>query len=162
MYPPRLHPLLQHSQHADETGYCCALLWDLREPPRSACHLSQHATNPPVSCLRVTCGIFPNEAWVAEARNWLGVTVRNVLDAIYVAVNAQITHPEWDALSPKQQNRVNIVFDTRWRRSTDPAQVREHGVLRADCLLQHILFAGLSNAPDSDDTCLLTLRRPKR
>ncbi|KAJ6588616.1 ectomycorrhiza-regulated small secreted protein [Mycena capillaripes] len=174
MSSPVLHPLLKYSQHDGESGHCSALLWDLRESPRTARHvsaperplsdfeLSQHATTPPVFCLRVTCGIFPEESWVSEARNWLGVTVGNVLDAIFETGQAQINYPEWDRLCPKQQNRVNIVFDARWRRSVDSEQVRERGVLRSDCLLQHILFAGLSTAPDADDTYLLTLKRPKR
>ncbi|KAJ7485696.1 ectomycorrhiza-regulated small secreted protein [Mycena latifolia] len=177
MSPLGLHPLLQYSLNNGELGRCCALLWDLREPPHLARHvlapdrpltefeLSQHATNPPVSCLRVTCGIFPEESWVLEARNWLGVTVRNVLEAIHVTACTQITYPEWDKLCPKQQDRVNIVFDARWRRSIDPAQVRERGVLRADCLLRHVLFGGLTAAPDNDtenNTYLLTLGRPKR
>ncbi|KAJ7778586.1 ectomycorrhiza-regulated small secreted protein [Mycena maculata] len=174
MSPPALHPLLQYSQHDRELGHCCPLRWDLRDSPRSACHvaapdrplsefeLSQHATNPPVSCLRITCGIFPEESWVLEARNWLGVTVRNVLDEIFATVQRQITYEEWDKFCPKQRNRVNVVFDTRWRRSMDPARTREHGVLRSDCLLQHTLFAGLSAELSSEDTYLLTLGRPKR
>ncbi|KAJ7244050.1 ectomycorrhiza-regulated small secreted protein [Mycena rebaudengoi] len=174
MPPPILHPLLQYSQDGRTTGHCCPLLWDLREPPNTARHvlsrdrplsefeLSQHATTPPVFYLRITCGVFPDESWTSEARNWQGITVRNVLDAIYSTVRAQITYPEWNALSLKHQNRVNLAFDVRWRRSADPAQVREHGVLRSDCLLHHILFSGLSMATNSDDTCLLTLGRPKR
>ncbi|KAJ7512866.1 ectomycorrhiza-regulated small secreted protein [Mycena galericulata] len=174
MPPPILHPLLQYSQHHIERGQCCPLLWDLGEPPHSARHvsapdrtlsefeLSQHATNPPVSFLRITCGIFPEESWAVETRNWLGVTIRNVLDEIFATVRRQISYAEWDKLCPKQQDRVNVVFDARWRRSVDPAQVREHGVLRADCLLQHVLFAGLSAALDTEDTYLLTLGRPKR
>ncbi|KAF7344384.1 Ectomy corrhiza-regulated small secreted protein [Mycena sanguinolenta] len=172
--PPILHPLLQYSQHVGELGHCCPLLWDLRESPRTARHvsaperylsefeLSQHATNPPVSYLRVTCGIFPEESWVSEARNWLGVTVGNVLDAISETVKTQITYPEWNKLCPKQQNRVNIVFDARWRRSANAAEIRERGVLRSDCMLHHVLFSGLSPAPDADATYFLTLKRPKR
>ncbi|KAJ7148703.1 hypothetical protein C8R43DRAFT_1008481, partial [Mycena crocata] len=106
---PALHPLLQYSQH-EELGHCSALLWDLREPPRSARHvsaperplsefeLSQHATNPPVSCLRVTCGIFPEESWVSEAQNWLGVTIGNVLDAIFATLCTQLNYQEWNKL----------------------------------------------------------------
>ncbi|KAF7360589.1 hypothetical protein MVEN_00790300 [Mycena venus] len=179
MSQPVLHPLLQYSQHARESGNTCPLIWDLRESPRTARHvsapdrplsefeLSQHATNPPVFSLRVTCGIFPEESWAVEARNWLGVTVGNVLDAINSTLHTQITYPEWNKLCPKQQNRVNIVFDARWRRSVDAAQVRERGVLRSDCILQHVLFAGLSLAPSDPDnaeattTYLLTLKRPK-
>ncbi|KAJ7455765.1 hypothetical protein FB451DRAFT_638402 [Mycena latifolia] len=73
-----LHPHLQHNLNGEPVR-CCALLWDLREPPHSARHilaperplsdfeLSQHATNPPISRLHITCGIFPEESWVSEA-----------------------------------------------------------------------------------------------
>ncbi|KAK7039639.1 Ectomy corrhiza-regulated small secreted protein [Favolaschia claudopus] len=171
---PVLHPLLQYSQHDTELGHCSQLIWDLREPARSARHilspdrplsdfeLSQHATNPPVFQLRVTCGIFPEESWVSEARNWLGVTVADVLDSIAATMQTQLTWAEWNKLCPKQQNRVNIVFDARWRRASDGEQVRERGVLRSDCVLQHILFAGLSVLLDADTTFFLTFRRPKR
>ncbi|KAJ6525083.1 ectomycorrhiza-regulated small secreted protein [Mycena vulgaris] len=175
MPPPVLHPLLQYSQHDGELGGRSAVVWDVRESPRSARHvsapdrplsefeLSQHATNPPVSSLRVACGIYPEESWVSEARNWLGVTVRNVLDAIFTTLRTQINYDEWDKLCPKQQNRVNVIFDARWRRGADPAQVMERGVLRVDCVLKHTLFAGLSPAPNSEEnTYILTLGRPKR
>jgi hypothetical protein len=173
--PPVLHPLLQYPQHDGELGQRCALHWDVRDSPESASHilapdrpfsefeLSQHATTPPVFCLRVTCGIFPEESWVSEARNELGVTVQNVLDAIFATACTQINYQEWDKLCPKQQHRVNVVFDARWRRSADPAQARAHGVIRADCVLKHTLFAGLTAAPSGEDsTYLLTLGRPKR
>ncbi|KAJ7717029.1 ectomycorrhiza-regulated small secreted protein [Mycena metata] len=169
-----LHPLLQYSQNGGERGQTSALLWDLRKSPTSARHvsaptrplsefeLSQHATNPPVFSIRVTCGVFPESSWIIEAKNWLGVTVGNVLEAIFATVNAQINYAEWDKLCPKQQNRVNIVFDARWRQSIDSQRVRERGILRSDCLLQHVLFAGISTVPDNEDTYLLTLKRPKR
>ncbi|KAJ7185402.1 ectomycorrhiza-regulated small secreted protein [Mycena filopes] len=174
MSPLVLHPLLQYSQNGGVSGQTSALVWDLRKSPSSARHisaperplsefeLSQHATNPPVSLLRVTCGIFPESSWIIEAKNWLGVTVGNVLEAIFTTVDEQITYPEWDKLCPKQQNRVNIVFDARWRRATNSEQARARGVLRSDCLLQHVLFAGISTVPDDQETNLLTLKRPKR
>ncbi|KAJ7063090.1 ectomycorrhiza-regulated small secreted protein [Mycena amicta] len=168
---PVLHQLLRYSYNDPET---CALLWDMREPiahhvsaptrPLSDFELSQHATNPPVTVLRITCGVYPSDSWVSEARNWLGVTVKNVLDAIYATLQAQITHAEWEALCTKHQNRVNIVFDARWRRAVDQQGVRSQGILRADCLLQHVQFAGLSKTPESDEenTYFMTVKRPKR
>ncbi|KAF7322790.1 Ectomycorrhiza-regulated small secreted protein [Mycena chlorophos] len=148
----------------------------MRAPPRSTAYqvavparvlndfeLGQNATTPPVNVLRITCGVFPSEEWVCEARNWLGVTVKNVLDAIYATVHTQITHAEWDSLCAKQQNRVNVVFDARWRRAAEPQQVRSQGILRSDCLLEHCVFAGLSVAPDQgENTYFMTLRRPQR
>ncbi|KAJ7634982.1 ectomycorrhiza-regulated small secreted protein, partial [Roridomyces roridus] len=175
--PPTLNPLLQYSQHGREQGHCCPLLWDVRESPRSARHLSaldrtlsdfelsQHATSPTVTSMRLVCGIFPEESWTIEARNWLGITIRDVLEEITATVTTQITYAEWDKLCQKQQNRVNVMFDARWRRSEHPTQVHDQGIIRADCLLQHVVFAGLSLAPQHSgmqDTYILTLGRPKR
>ncbi|KAF7304702.1 Ectomycorrhiza-regulated small secreted protein [Mycena kentingensis (nom. inval.)] len=172
---PVLHHLLAYTLTDPDTT--CPLLWDTRNAPRVAAHhvsaptrplsdfeLSQHATNPPTNVIRVTCGLYSN-AWVSETRNWLGVTVKNVLDAIYVTLQTQITHAEWEALCEKQQNRVNIVFDARWRAADEPQSVRGRGILRSDCLLQHVGFAGLSKSPNSgaeDNTYFMTLKRPKR
>lgn len=166
-----MHPLLLYSQHDVVPGHCCPILWDLRTPPLTVRHilspdrplsdfeLSQHATTPPVLLLRITCDVFP-QPWPIEATNALGVTIRNVLEAVATCMSAQITLQEWGEISPKQQDRVNRVFDARWRASGDPS-IRLRGILRVDCLLRHYLFSGFTFLPSSDDTCILTLGRPK-
>jgi len=166
-----LHPLLLYS-HDVVPGHCCPVLWDLRTSPLTVRHvlspdrplsdfeLSQHATSPPVMLIRVICGVFPQQ-WPIEATNVLGVTIRNVLDAVATCLSTQITSQEWGEVSPKQQDRINRIFDARWRASTNPPNVRSRGILRIDCLLQHIFFSGLSFLPDNNDTCILTLGRPR-
>lgn len=174
--PPRvpltLHPLLLYSQHDILPGHCTSLLWDLREPPiKSVRHIStphitltehdlaQHATVPRVPVLHITCGIFP-DAWTMKAYNPEGLTLLDVLEAIHDSLKMQLTRGEWDSLCLKQRGRISTVFNLRWRVASAPAKTRSHGVLRADCLLNHTLFAGLTLSPLTANRCVLTLRRP--
>ncbi|GLB45116.1 hypothetical protein LshimejAT787_2000210 [Lyophyllum shimeji] len=170
--PFTLHPLLRYSQHDILPGHCTSLLWDLREAPiKSVRHISvphmtltervlaQHATTPRVPTLRVTCGIFPDD-WTIMAYNPEGLTLLDILEAIHDCLQAQLTPAEWDALSSKQRRRISAVFDLRWRVAPVPAKTHSGGILRADCLLSHSLFAGLTLFPSVSDGCVLTLRRP--
>jgi len=157
-------------------GQSCALLWDLRDPPNTAAQPvstihrhrspitkfqlphSQLATTPPVTALRITCDIFPYK-WRIEARNQQGVTVRDVLTAIYNVAHAPLRVDEWEGLSAKQQDRIKKVWDVRWRGSTYPDRERREGVRRVDCLLHYTRFAGITMALDHDFECILTLSR---
>jgi hypothetical protein len=136
-------------------GESCQLVWDLRDPPSTAAQLissslrqrltssfkvlqSQLATTPPVNILYISCELLP---WQIIARNRQGVTVRDVLEAIYNVTHAPLTHDEWERLSVKQQDRIKRVFDVRWREAANPEQERKNGVRRVDCLLQVRTFA---------------------
>jgi len=173
MTPLLLHPLLRYSQHNIVDSHCCSLLWDLHDTPTysvrhvsgpnallTADELSQYATSPPVPSLHIKCGIFPAD-WPIQASNPQGVMIGDVLQAIHTCLQLQIRKDEWDSLCKKQRDRINRVFDSRWRVSIDPLRIRGHGVLRVDCLLQHIWFAGLSVSLVHGDSCILTLRRPR-
>ncbi|RDB28043.1 hypothetical protein Hypma_002196 [Hypsizygus marmoreus] len=172
MSPLTLHPLLAYSQHNIAVGHCNAILWDLREAPTSIRHvsnldivlteheLSELATTPPVKSLHVVCGLFA-EDWPIDARNPQGVTILDVLKAIYTCLQTQITQEEWYRMCLKQRRRVSVVFDARWRVAKDTTITHAHGVLRADCLLQHTLFAGLTVSLETEGTCILTLRCPR-
>ncbi|KAF8633150.1 hypothetical protein AX17_004651 [Amanita inopinata Kibby_2008] len=130
-------------------------------PPLSVEDLDMTATVPSVSTLHVTCDVLPFN-WPIIARNIAGVTVRDVLFAIYECLQRQMSIHEWNSLSPKQRNRINLVFDARWRLSSSPSMARSFGLLRVDCLLRHALFGGLTPIPADEPTCVLTLRVQKR
>ncbi|KAG6828769.1 hypothetical protein H0H87_000872 [Tephrocybe sp. NHM501043] len=177
--PPSLsfHPLLQYSQNGGP-----ALIWDLcRDPtlwslrqatasgtyvPVPEDELLQPATAPPVPILQVSCGIAPPFCtWGTitvnspENSNTKIVTVFDVLSGLRRCMETRLTQQEWDALSNKQKERVNLVFDLRWHRSETPTETRANGVLRQDCLLQHTLWAGLTSSVVEEDAAVLTLRR---
>jgi len=166
-----LHQLLRYYQPDVAPGHCSAILWDLRESPESArrvvhldetisaAQLSQHATGPPIVILHITCDLFPD--WPIEVRRLEGITVQDILDAIYTMLQQQIRRREWDAFSDKHRARVEAVFDDRCKSAVDRDECRSRGVLRVDCLLHHTLFAGLSISPDLECACILTLRRPR-
>ena len=164
-----LHQLLRYYQHDVAPGHCSPLLWDLRESPESArrvvhldetisaAQLSQHATSPPMLVLHITCDLFPD--WPIEVRRPEGITIQDVLDAIYTMLQRQILHQEWDTFSNKHQARIAAVFGDRCKSAVNFDKCQSRGVLRVDCLLLHTLFAGLSISPDLEDACILTLRR---
>jgi hypothetical protein len=167
-----LHPLLQYS-HRDTMGHhCCPILWDLRDPPASSVRLaknkksiatsrlSQYATTPPVSYLAVTCEVFPFP-WRIEAQNPRGVTILDLLEAIYRVAHGGVRQYEWDGLSDKQQDRIAFIFEERWQGSRDPWRVRAGGVSRADCLLHSTSFAGLSMSCEKGYLSILTLSRSR-
>ena len=164
-----LHSLLCYSQHVVAAGHCCPLLWDVRESPPSAQrvvsmdsitnhHLSLPATSKPMPILQITCDLFPDD-WSIKALRLEGVTIGDVLNAIYTMLRQPIRRNEWDLLSDKQRSRVVAVFEERCKIAPNPDECRSHGILRADCLIHHTLFAGLSVSPVNDCSSILTLRR---
>lgn len=167
-----LHPLLRYSQHEIAPGHCTSILWDLRESPVTARHvsyldiaigeaeLSHYATSPPLPVLDITCDLFP-VPWSIQAKNDQGVTVFEVLDAIFSVIGKQIWQAEWDDFSEKHQQRVNAAFGHRCALSADPALLRSQGVLRVDCLMHHTWFGGLTVSQEAENSCLLSLRRPR-
>jgi len=169
-----LHPLLRYTNLDVMGHHHCPVLWDLREPPsRSVRHvssplkcispaeLSQPATSPPVTSLRITCDVFPCH-WPIEPHNPRGVTIRDIFEAIYAVVQTPIRRTEWAGLSDKQRDRITDVFDQRWNLSSDPWRVRGNGVTRADCLLHSTSFSGLSMSFERGRSCILTLSRNSR
>ncbi|KAG6915018.1 hypothetical protein DXG01_013900 [Tephrocybe rancida] len=185
-----LHPLLRYSQHGGpalvwdlRTDPTPVILRQVTAPtsndgtgttsiivPVPEEELLQPATAPPVSVLSLTCGIVPpSSTWstidVASSSpsqngNPREVTVLDVLRALRWCMGTRLIQSEWDALPKKQQERVNSVFDSRWRESDTPAVTRAEGVLRQDCLLQHTLWAGLTPSVEDEGAAVLTLRRP--
>ncbi|KAL0959887.1 hypothetical protein HGRIS_011555 [Hohenbuehelia grisea] len=172
MYNLSLNEFLRYSQHDLPGGHRCRVLWDLRRRPSSsarsilasahllsASELSQYATTPPVTTLHIICDL-PPEDWPIVARNENGVTVGDVLDAIHGVFMVQLRRPEWDRLPVAKQRTIANMFDERWRTASDPPTTQARGVRRVDCILRHTVFAGLTMAVGSTDSCILSLRRP--
>ncbi|KAF9010112.1 hypothetical protein BDQ17DRAFT_999944 [Cyathus striatus] len=175
MMTTNLHHLLQYSQHPPVSGYdhTRPLYWDIRHPPTgflrnmtipnqpiSDIELGMHATWPSVNVLRITTDLLQPD-WIIEARNALGVTVRDVLEAIYSTLHSPLTLSERQQIldQTKQQERITQVFNARCAASMFPNETRSNGILRIDCFLQHTLFAGLSVITWNGDECVLSLRR---
>ena len=171
-----INPLLAYSQHdlAPQTlggPFPCPIVWDMREPTEFAHYigsdqplifadLAQLATRPQRESLEIICGFFPGD-WPIKITRPGGITVTDVLEAIYASMLRRISHAEWDTLSEREQGRVKNEFDTRWQAAEDSGACRQNGVLRKDCLLQHTLFGGLSVYPGMEDRCILSLRRAR-
>lgn len=166
-----LDSLLCYSQHVVAAGHCCPLLWDVREPPEFAQrvvsmesvtnrHLSKPATSPPMPILNITCDLLPDDWSINVGQLGLaGVRIGDVLRAIHTMLRQQIRRDEWELLSDKQRSRVVAVFEERCKIAPNRDECRSQGILRADWLIHHTLFAGLSVSPINDCSCILTLRR---
>ncbi|KAK2461178.1 hypothetical protein APHAL10511_006705 [Amanita phalloides] len=129
--------------------------------PSSTIHpevLEMPATYPPVISLYIICDVTPYNSPII-ARNFAGVTIHDVLFAIYNNLQIQILDTEWSNLSKKQQDRVKAVFYARVHRSPDPSVAQLAGVKGVDTLLCHTFFGGLTPIPAHEPTCVLTLRR---
>ncbi|EJC99224.1 uncharacterized protein FOMMEDRAFT_148768 [Fomitiporia mediterranea MF3/22] len=148
-----------------------ALLWDLRFPADYARLASmrdrrvpssvavQYATSPPVPIFRITCGIFPYREWTIEVRNSRGVTVGDVLNALYRELRHRVSNTEWTAAPRTHQARVAETFYTRCRRSADPRYEQRAGVRRIDWLLKSTVFVGLTPSVERAYTWTLTTKR---
>ena len=167
-----LHPLLRYSYHS-VAGNTSPIVWDLRQSPASFVrlagtegpiplpYLTEFATAPPVPYLPIKCEVFPFP-WPIEAKNPRGVTVLDVLQTVYNVAQKPIKQHEWDSLSAKHRERVEFIFEQRWRSSQDPWRERSRGVIRADCLLHSTSFAGFSMSLGRGFFAILTLSRNSR
>ena len=128
--------------------------WDIRYPPHraarvagqavSAQHLSQLATLPGIANLRVISDLL-SEDWAITAHNPTGVTIEDVLTAIYTGLHTRLTQVEWECMSPMQRTRIEEVFYARCEASRDFDRTRYGGIGRMDCLLHTTAFAGLAS-----------------
>ena len=172
--PLSLHQYLHYSQYQQpgEPGLYCPLVWDMRESPAGAARhvtsletplsgrqFSQTATYPPLVLLKITSDILP-EPWTIEAANPVYVTLLDVLQAIYTNLHVPLEESEWARLPRKQQTRTHAAFERRCQLALDPSHCRAQGKLRIDCLANHVIFGGLSPSPETQSSCILSLRRP--
>ncbi|KAL4066967.1 hypothetical protein V8B97DRAFT_1862509, partial [Scleroderma yunnanense] len=129
------------------------LQWDIRSSPRSAVFipptmnpssdLARPATYPPVMKLRVVSGLLPT-SWPITVTNPSGVTIWDVLVAIYNALQTRLTHSEWNSKSDKERARIESAYRSRCLASSDVERARSRGVRRIDCFQSTTRFAGLS------------------
>ena len=185
-----IHRLLRYNNHASSGMPCCSIMYDLRDVPHRAFlhptagvayrpsytsssssssrplttkELYEPATYPPVSRLSITCGLFPI-LWPIEvqSRHHHGVTILDVLTAIYKSMHRPVRQSEWAQLSQRQQRRIAQVFHQRCAKAASPWVEKEKGVTRVDCLVLYTRFAGISLQDEWDGACVLTLDRNVR
>ncbi|KAG2154215.1 uncharacterized protein EDB93DRAFT_189445 [Suillus bovinus] len=169
----KLNPLFIGSASGERYHVQVPIEWDVRyHPTRHAeitnlpiqsSHLSQFATNPPITKLQLVCDLlFPG--WEIIARNPTGVTVQDVLEAIYETLRGLLRTHEWEGMSLKQRSRIEDIHRARCMASLDPEYTRLAGVRRVDCLLSTTMFAGLTSLVRRRDQwqVVLTLSRDFR
>ena len=165
--PPRLIKELNFNQQERQgTRVNPPLTWDLRYPPDMAtlshcaipaAILDSPATQPPVSKFYITCALFPR--WVVDVRNPRGVTVRDVLLAVYDKLRKQVTSHEFQRLPQQQQALIQEAAQWRIRHSRNSEYERSRGIRRIDWLLKTTRFVGLTPSTDAPYTWTLVVKR---
>lgn len=163
------NPQSTHRYHIEPS-----LLWDVRYPADyarlassrdrrlSPSITSQFATSPPVPIFRITCGIFPYREWTVEVRSARGVTVGDVLSALYRELRHRVTSAEWNGAPRSHQARVAEAFYARGRKAADPRYEQRAGVRRIDWLLKSTVFVGLTPSVERAYTWTLTTKRAEK
>lgn len=147
-----LNPVLSPSTSSRHS--VVPLNWDIRSSPRNAVfatstvtspsEFARPATYPPVRKLRVVSGLIPT-SWRVTVSNPTGVTVWDVLVAIYMALQTPLTQFEWACKSEKERARIERAYHSRCLASSNVEHSQRRGVRRIDCFLSTTVFAGLSS-----------------
>ncbi|KAF9567177.1 hypothetical protein CPC08DRAFT_703427 [Agrocybe pediades] len=170
----QIKPLISYTHLNPTKGHCCAIFWNLQDPPSCAYRIprpstqttphlqrDQYATQPPITKMQIVCGILP-EFWPIRIIHPNGITVGDVLDTIHSVLHRRISQEEYQLQSESRQRRINAQFLQRCNMlptERERAECHANGVLRVDFLLDHTLFGGLSVSPNLDRTAVLTLRK---
>lgn len=144
-----------------------AIAWDVRLPPDTirisnppfppvtSYYRDQHAVSPPWTFVRLRSTLLQ---WIVECTNPEGVTVGNVLDAIYDCLRAKVTKDEWLDASKEFQGRLLDSWERRCiMTGTDEgraARVREErkGIRRVDWLLWDFEWLGITRSETELET----------
>ncbi|KAG6850047.1 hypothetical protein H0H93_002056 [Arthromyces matolae] len=104
------------------------------------------ATEPALEFIIIACDMFKQEIPVRPSRPAQGVTVMDVLDAVYMFLRQPLSSSEFTQLSQERQWRVYAAFERRYQSILDEkyhALEKAKGIKRVDLLEEKKMFAGL-------------------
>ncbi|KAL4064708.1 hypothetical protein V8B97DRAFT_1987251 [Scleroderma yunnanense] len=121
--------------------------------------LSQPATNPPITRMRITHDAIPQ--WPIDIKLQYDeiqmaampppITLGDVLYMIHFSMRRQISHHDWAKLSDSQHDAIALAYTRRYRRVSSFAEVEaSQGVKRIDYLEDRFIFKGLIRMNDED------------
>ncbi|KAG6861593.1 hypothetical protein C0995_014500 [Termitomyces sp. Mi166 len=128
--------------------------YDLRLPPENALvhpklgrFVNDQVTEPALSSMTIICEVLPRwSITVVESQLGYGVTIMDVLHAIYRSLRTSVSEADFVQLSPDMQRRVSDAFQRRYRSITDEkvhATEKSKGLKLVDVLGEKKMFAGL-------------------
>lgn len=162
------HPLLEFDPENPK------LAWDVRLPPETirasnnpirghqwhkltSRTLQQQALSPPWTFMRLKCELLP---WVVEVSNPSGVTVQDVLEAVYECLREPIEREDWREASVDWRGRLKEVWKRRCMMAGEMldggrvARMEEEkmGVRRVDWLLWDFEWLGIRKSSTELET----------
>jgi Family of unknown function (DUF6699) len=144
-----------------------AIAWDIRIPPNTirkseppfhplTAHLrNQPAVSPPWTFVRLRSALLP---WIVECSNPAGVTIGDVLDAVYDCLRKRVDRDEWIDASKEFQGRLLEAWERRCIMAGNDegrsARAREEqkGIRRVDWLLWDVEWLGIERSKDELET----------
>ncbi|KAG6854802.1 hypothetical protein C0991_001229 [Blastosporella zonata] len=158
-YSP-LPPVASHINPAFSAAHGSAIVYDIRFPTDNASlhhsHINDLATEPPLPCMTITCASL--EGWairVEASQPGCGVTILDVMHAIWTGLRASVTEAEYRRLSPEMRRRVDYAFHHRYQtvglneqgiaREKAQAMEKSKGLKRVDFLGEMVLFRGFQS-----------------
>jgi hypothetical protein len=121
--------------------------------------LSEPATHPPITRLRIICDVIPQ--WPIElqyspyaaaptlspsplSNSPVPITLGDVLIALHRSLQTRISHIDWARLSISEETAISRAYTRRCRSVPQLAQFEaSQGVRRIDYLLDKVVFRGL-------------------
>ncbi|KAF8875520.1 hypothetical protein BD779DRAFT_211589 [Infundibulicybe gibba] len=138
----QLHPVLE----SDRTGRLYFNIMNspdhIQFKPNYPNNLRGLAHSPAVSRLTIAIPTFPR--WTIEVANPAGVTLGDVLWAIYNKFQQPVDQSAYGMLSPEQQQVATQTFHARLAHQDGHSQ----GLRRFDCVGKKLYFVGLRSSSD--------------
>jgi len=108
------------------------------------------ATNPPMPKLRLVCHDIPWRITVANAK---GVTIRDIIEAIYTEMNQPLTEGEWWIAGEAERD---VAFEAYQKNCSDDVQEAmkrklDDGVKRVDWLGKKTMIMAISRTDQDED-----------
>lgn len=141
--------------------------YDLTLPPENALvhrgllrgFLNDQATYPPLPSMTIVCEALPHRSIsVVASQRGDGVTIMDVLCAIYTYLRASVSEADFKQLSTDAQHSASAAFQRRYRGIMDEkvyAIEKSKGLKLVDMLGQKKMFLGLRlRGPDVWELCL--------
>lgn len=142
---------------SEHVWYCLQILYDVRYKPdkvyiESHGHPSQMsddiaeqpATNPPVPKMRLICRDLP---WKISVSNTKGVTLHNVLTAVYEELQQPLTEGEWWIAADEERDRCMDAYKANCTEEAGFKRDLKDGVKRVDWLAKKTMLVSITRTP---------------
>ncbi|KAG8977980.1 hypothetical protein FRB90_008626 [Tulasnella sp. 427] len=118
----------------------------------------QPATNPVVTKMRLICHDLP---WKISVSNSKGITLQNVLNALYEELQQPLTEGEWWIAADEERNRCMDAYKENCAEDADFKRDLKDGVKRVDWLAKKTMLMSITRTPYDESFIKSRIPDPK-